>query len=144
MAFTPKPPGIWLYTMLLLLVVLLCGAGSVSRVSSLADGETCELSHGETTIDVEVVDDNLQRTLRCRKRVQVNQCEGKCISQVSPTVLQHGFDKKCHCCREHGMVHKKVVMTNCYDHALGITDPDFTHQVTLKQPEACRCQICTF
>ncbi|XP_071497055.1 partner of bursicon-like [Diadema antillarum] len=144
MAVERRVAELWLAAMLVLLLVLMCGAGRISKVSSLANGEVCELSHGVTTVDVEVFDETMQRTLRCREQIQVNQCEGRCRSQISPTVLQHGFDKKCRCCREHEMVVRRVVVTNCRDHIRQAKVPGFSHEVTVKEPANCLCQICSF
>ncbi|EAA09095.3 AGAP004506-PA [Anopheles gambiae str. PEST] len=107
--------------------------------------ETCETLPSEIHLIKEEYDElgRLYRT--CNGDVTVNKCEGKCNSQVQPSVITAtGFLKECYCCRESFLRERQLQLTHCYDpDGVRMTDHESaTMEIRLKEPVDCKCFKC--
>ncbi|ETN65201.1 partner of bur [Anopheles darlingi] len=130
--------------LLVLTVVLLSGQLTAYAQHNQAD-ETCETLPSEIHLIKEEYDElgRLYRT--CNGDVTVNKCEGKCNSQVQPSVITAtGFLKECYCCRESFLRERQLQLTHCYDpDGVRMTDHESaTMEIRLKEPVDCKCFKC--
>ncbi|XP_033761414.1 partner of bursicon-like [Pecten maximus] len=81
------------------------------------------------------------RNAVCVANVLVNECDGMCVSRVTPSVSQFpGFDKICKCCSETSLISREITLTECRD---GHQILDGVHPTTFfSQPANCACQPC--
>ncbi|KAJ6223979.1 hypothetical protein RDWZM_002524 [Blomia tropicalis] len=81
-------------------------------------------------------------TLRvCEGVIQVNKCEGVCLSNLRPSVnTATGLVKDCICCRERMLHRKEVTLEICFDN-LGARIPG-TMTITIPEPRECGCFRC--
>uniref|UniRef100_A0A182W3G8 Partner of bursicon n=1 Tax=Anopheles minimus TaxID=112268 RepID=A0A182W3G8_9DIPT len=126
------------------LVLTVSFAAPTSAQHNQAD-ETCETLPSEIHLIKEEYDElgRLYRT--CNGDVTVNKCEGKCNSQVQPSVITAtGFLKECYCCRESFLRERQLQLTHCYDpDGVRMTDHESaTMEIRLKEPVDCKCFKC--
>merc|ERR1711892_1132977 len=80
----------------------------------------------------------------CEQDIDLNKCEGSCVSSTQPSALDRsGFKKDCKCCRESAYKERTLTLQNCYDqdgHKLDGTLGSM--QVTLREPDGCQCFGC--
>ncbi|XP_060062469.1 partner of bursicon-like [Ylistrum balloti] len=121
------------------LVVFMFLRGGLSLV------DNCETKSIEMNI-VRVMNVEYEGTMRnavCVASVLVNECDGTCVSRVTPSVSRFpGFDKICKCCSESRLVSREVTLTECRDgnHVLEGVRPT----TSFSEPAGCACRSCQY
>ncbi|OWF55487.1 Partner of bursicon [Mizuhopecten yessoensis] len=113
------------------------------------------LRGGESLVDnceTKQIEMNIVRTLPvsyggrsrnavCVANVLVNECDGTCVSRVTPSVSQFpGFDKICKCCSESRLITREITLTECRDGNQVLENVHLT--TSYSEPAGCACQSC--
>merc|ERR1712106_496871 len=105
---------------------------------------TCETLPSKIRLTKEEysVSKELMRT--CEEDVELNKCEGSCVSSTQPSAMERsGFSKDCKCCRESSYHEKTLTLNSCFDQDGHKLDGSLaTMQVTIQEPAGCQCFGC--
>ncbi|XP_069114631.1 partner of bursicon-like [Argopecten irradians] len=128
---------------------------NMKRVASVATLLMCFLHGGFSLVDncdIKEIDVNIIREMTiqmttgsqnaiCVANVRVNECDGACVSRVTPSVSHFpGFDKICKCCSETALIRREITLTECRD---GQQVLEGVHPTTvIMEPANCACQLC--
>jgi len=121
------------------LVIAAVASLSLAKLESI-----CETLKSKIHITKEEFSKAKELMRTCEEDVEINKCEGSCVSTTMPSAMEKsGFSKDCKCCRESSYNEKTLTLHNCYDQDGHKLEGSLSQmQVTIKEPAGCQCFSC--